>query len=86
MRPISAMGWMDPVSLLACMMVTRIVRGVMALLDVLWVHDPIPVNGQVGHAEATPFQIAAGFEHRRVLGLRGDDVVARVLPALRRPP
>jgi len=74
--PISAIGCSTPISLLAAMIVTRIVLSPMAALQVVEINQPILLHGQIGHAKAELLQMLAGVEHRLVFGGRGDDVVA----------
>ena len=82
--PISSIGFTVPISLLASMIDTT---------DRLVGHrrphrlgaDPaVLADGQVGDLEAFLLEALAGVEHRLVLGLRGDDVVAAVLVELGR--
>ena len=74
--PISSIGLTVPISLLASMIDTRIVLSVMAAAHRLGADPAVLVDGQVGDLEALLLEALAGVEHRLVLGLRGDDVVA----------
>ena len=76
--PISRMGWMTPISLLAYMMETRMVCCLRAdgALEVFEVDEAVGLDGQVGDAVARLFELLAGVEHGLVLGDLGDDVVA----------
>ena len=81
--PISSIGLTVPISLLASMIdTTRIVLSVIAARTVLGLDAAVLVDRQVGDLEALLLEALAGVEHRLVLGLRGDDVVALVLVEL----
>ena len=78
--PISAMGWMVPTSLLACMMVIRMVSGRIAFPDVFGIHKAITINRQKGDFKAVILKELAGIHHCVVLDARGDDVIAALGP------
>ena len=52
----------------------------------LRVHAPVLLDGQVGHLEPVFLEPLAGVQHRLVLGLDGDDVVAAIAGRTRRRP
>ena len=58
-RAQSSIGWMVPTSLLACMMLTRIVRGVIALRRSSGSTRPVPSTGRIGHPRAKPLKKSA---------------------------
>ena len=78
MRAHSSIGWIVPTSLFACMMLTRIVRGVIARRRSSGSTRPEPIDRQIGHRAAQSFEKPAGFDDRRMLDRRGDDVIALV--------
>src|SRR5713101_3677806 len=72
--PISAIGLITPISLLAYMMVIKIVFGVNA---------PIALHRQISHLVSVLFQPLAGIEHSLVLNGLRNDVVALLAVHLR---
>jgi hypothetical protein len=74
--PISAMGCITPISLLAYMMVTRMVLSVIDSLQHVEIDQAVAHHRQIGDAIAVLLQALAGIEHGLVLGDRRDDVVA----------
>ena len=74
--PISAIGCITPISLLAYMMLIRIVLSVIAACSCSRSTRPLVCTGR--YVTRTPcfFQALAGVENRLVLGGRRDDVVA----------
>ena len=79
---ISSIGCMVPTSLLACMMLTRMVRGVIARRTSSGSTRPERSTGTTAYAVAKFAQEAAGFKDSRVLDGAGDDVIA---PGPQRP-
>ena len=61
-------------------MLMRIVRGVMARLEVIGIDAPEFIHGQERYPRALTFQKPARFNNRRMLDLRGDNVVTTVAP------
>ena len=74
--PISAIGWTTPISLLAVMMLMRIVLSVIACRSSSRLIEPVLLHRQIGDAIAFFFEPLAGVDHRLVLGDAGDDVIA----------
>ncbi len=70
------MGWITPISLLAYMMVMRIVLLVMARFRSSRSMRPSFCYGEIGHFVAVLLQALTGIENGFVLGDLGDDVVA----------
>ena len=67
---------MTPISLLAYMMVIRIVFGVMAAFNIVQIDAAVLLHRQIGDFVAVFFQALAGVEHSLVLDGLGDDVIA----------
>jgi hypothetical protein len=67
---------MTPISLLAAMIVMRIVLSVIAGLQLVEADAAVLLHRQVGDAVAVLLEPLAGVDDRLVLGDRGDDVVA----------
>ena len=68
------------------MMLTRIVRGVIAAAQVVGIDPAVAVDRQIGHPCAQALEEAAGREDRRMLDPGGDDVIALVPVARRTRP
>ena len=67
--PISAIGWIVPISLLANMIETRTVLSVIAAPDVVGIDPAVLVDRQVGdRRQALALEAPAGVEHGLVLG------------------
>ena len=84
--PISASGWMTPISLFTAMTETTTVLSVIAALQHLEIDQAVLLHRQVGDLEALLLEMAAGIEHAFVLGHGGDDVVLAVLVEIARRP
>ena len=74
--PISRMGLTMPISLLAYMMLTRMVLIGDGLFNVGDGDEAVCLDGQVGDVVAVLFKALAGVQGGLVLGHLGDDVVA----------
>ena len=61
------------------MMLTRMVRGVIARANIVGIDAAEAIDGHDGHREAMLLEEPAGFDDRRMLDGAGDDVVALVL-------
>ena len=72
--PISSMGWMVPISLLAYITVTRRVSGRIALLHLLGRNQAAFMHVQVGHGKSFLLQGLEGVQHGVVLKGGGNDV------------
>ena len=81
--PISAMGWIVPISLLANMTEIRMVLSVIAALSAVDVHQPFPAHGQVGDLEALTLEPLADVQAGALLDDRGHDVIALLAVHLR---
>ncbi len=75
MAPISGIGWMVPISLLAYMIETRAVSGRMASATSAGSTRPSGLHRQVGHLKALPSPALGGVEDGVVLKHGGDEVV-----------
>ena len=70
------MGCSTPISLLAYMMLIRMVLSVIASRKLIQIHQAVLLNRQIGDAHAVFFEALAGVEDGFVLRGGGDDVVA----------
>ena len=68
--PISAIGWMTPISLLAAMIVMRIVLSVIAALQLVEADAAVLLHRQIGDAVAVLLEALARVDDRLVLGDR----------------
>ena len=82
--PIAGMSWITPISLLTNITETRMVSGRSAALSVSRSSRPSSCDVEVGHLEALALELAHRVEHRLVLGLHRDEVLAARLVELRR--
>ena len=78
------MSWITPISLLTNITETRIVSGRSAASNCVEVEQAVGVRLEVGDLEAFALELAHRVEHRLVLGLHGDEVLALVLVEVRR--
>jgi hypothetical protein len=62
----------------------EMVSGRMRRLELLEVDQAVLLRVEVGHLEALALELAHGVEHRLVLGLHGDEVLALALVEVRR--
>ena len=80
------MSWITPISLLTNITETRIVSGRSAALKRVEVEQAVFLHVEVGHLEALALELAHRVEHRLVLGLHRDEVLAaRLVEAAPRP-
>ncbi len=86
MAPISSMGKMLPVSLLAHMTEIRMVWSVMAASSSCRSSMPSRSTGRKVTSKPLFFQILAGFEHSRMFDRGGNDVVAFFPQGIERSP
>jgi hypothetical protein len=77
--PMAGMSWMTPISLLTNMTETRIGVRTEGGLQFFQVDEAVGLDPKVGDFKAFPFQFPAGVQHRLVLGLDGDEVLALAL-------
>ena len=70
------MSWITPISLLTNITETRIVSGRSAAFSLLEVEQAVFLDVEVGHLEALALELAHRVEHRLVLGLDRDEVLA----------
>ena len=80
--PISASGWMTPISLFTAMIETTTVLSVIGRAQRVEIDQAVLLHRQVRDLEALLLEMAAGVEHALVLGHGGDDVVLAVLVEL----
>ena len=74
--PISASGWMTPISLCAAITETRSVLSESAASNAASETQAVRLDRQIGDAEALALELEAAFEHAFVLGCQGYDVIA----------
>jgi len=78
-RQISAIcstGWITPISLFTIMIEARMVSGRNRRLELLDVDQAVLLHFRVRRLETLPLELAHRVEHRLVLGLLRDDVLA----------
>jgi hypothetical protein len=74
---------MTPISLLTSMTLTRMVSGRQGRLELVQVQQAVFLHVEVGDLEALALQLAHGVQHRLVLGLDRDQVLAARLVEVR---
>ena len=82
--PMAAMSWITPISLLTNITETRMVSGRSAAFSAVEVEQAVFLHVEVGHLEALALQLAHRVQHRLVLGLHRDEVLAARLVEVRR--